>query len=281
MKGYVYSIESPSNKRYIGVTKRNPKNRFREHIRHSLNGIYQRKLYKAIRCYGEENMKFKVIQVVNADDEKTLMEKLFKLEMKYILQYDTFANGYNGTEGGEGTVGMSGELNPFYGKKHNAETLDRLSELAKKRRHTEETKRKISEAGKGKVHSPESLKLMKGYWTERKGKGVICLDDDEKFNSITECSEFYGISRSDIRKVCEGKRITAHGKKFRFLDNGKVIGVKEPENKRVRRVKCVETGDSYESIQACCDDLGVRHQHVSAILRGRQKTTKGYSFIYD
>ena len=281
MKGYVYSIKSPSNKRYIGITKRNPKKRFREHIRHSMNGVYRRKFYKAIRHYGEENMKMDILEEVTSTDEYGLMEKLFELENKYIIKFDTFFNGYNGTLGGEGTVGLSGELNPFFGKKHGIDTLERLSKLAKQRKHSDETKRKISESSKGRKHSKESIKLMKEQKAKEVGRSVICLDTKETFRTITDCSNRFNIARSDIRKVCEGKRITAHGMKFRFLKDGKVVEIIEPENKRAKRIKCVQTGKSYESIQACCDDLGVRHQHVSAILRGRQKTTKGYSFIYD
>lgn len=281
MKGYVYSITSPSNKRYIGITKRNPENRFREHIRHSINGIYQRKIYKAIRHYGKENMKMEILEEITSSDEHVLMQMLFELENKYIIEFDTFVNGYNGTLGGEGTAGLSGEMNPFYGKKHGIDTLERLSELAKQRKHSDETKRKISESSKGRKHTKESIKLMKEQKIKEVGRSVICLDTKETFQTLTDCSNHFNIARSDIRKVCEGKRITAHGMKFRYLENGKTVEVNEPENKRVKRIKCEQTGKSYKSIQACCDDLGVRHQHVSAILRGRQKTTKGYSFIYD
>lgn len=280
MNGYVYSIKSPSNKRYIGITKRNPKNRYQEHVRHSLNRRLNRKLYKAFRRYGKELMELEILEVIESDCEYGLMDKLHELEVAYVERYDSFHNGYNGTVGGEGTVGMSGELNAFYGKRHNLETLRRLSKLGRLRTHSEETKRKIAEAGKGVYHTEKSKVKMKEYWTDRKGKRVTCLDDGKVFDSITLCAEHYNISRSDIRKVCEGERITAHGKRFRFMEGNSVVEVEEPLNKRVRSVQCVENGKVYESIQACCDDLGVRHQHVSAILRGKQKTTKGYSFVY-
>lgn len=44
---------------------------------------------------------------------------------------------------------MKGEKNPFYGKKHNTESLSRMSEAHKGHKHTEETKHKMSLAGKG------------------------------------------------------------------------------------------------------------------------------------
>lgn len=50
MKGYVYSIKFPNNKRYIGITVRKPKNRLKEHLNLSKTDK-KRKLYKAIRNY--------------------------------------------------------------------------------------------------------------------------------------------------------------------------------------------------------------------------------------
>lgn len=279
MKGYVYSITFPSNKRYIGITTKNPKTRYREHISHALYGnCGQRKIYKAINKYGADNLKFEVLVEIEKETKELLLKDLCLLEQKYINDFDSFFNGYNCTLGGEGTFGLVGELNQFYGKKHTPETINRLKELASVRKHTEETKRKISEAGKGRKHSKESIEKMK---QRKERKQVICLDTNDTFNSSTDCSNHFKIARSDIRKVCEGERITAHGMKFRYIIDGVIQEVQEPENKRVRKVKCVQTGKVYDSIKECCADLGVRHQHVSAILRGRQKTTRGYSFIYN
>lgn len=278
MKGYVYSITSPSNKVYVGITLTTPKNRFREHIAFSKRGNSNRKISNAFRKYGPDNLKLSTLEILEHDVKEELYKALCEREKFHIHNLDTFINGYNCTLGGEGTVGLVGELNQFYGKKHKPETIQRLRELASVRKHTEETKRKISEAGKGRVHSKESIEKMK---QRKERKQVICLDTKETFDSITDCSNYFKITRSDIRKVCEGKRITAHGMKFRCVIDGVIQEVQEPENKRIKRIKCVQTNKTYDSITECCADLGVRHQHVSAILRGRQKTTKGYSFIYD
>lgn len=206
-----------------------------------------------------------------------LFLKLCELETHYIKYYDSFKNGYNCTLGGEGTVGMSGDLNPFYGKKHSKETLKKLSESASKRKHTDEARKKISEASKGRKHNPESIAKMR----EREDcKEVICLETGEIFPSITICSEKISIGRSDIRKVCNGVRITAKGKRFRFIIDGVIQEVQEPENKRIRKIMCIQNGKHYASIKECCEDLNVRNQHVSAVLRGKQKQTKGYSFEY-
>lgn len=276
MKGYVYSIKFPNNKRYIGITVRKPKNRLKEHLNLSKTDK-KRKLYKAIRKYKEENMFFEIINEVEDIDRHALFLKLCELEIHYIKYYDSFKNGYNCTLGGEGTVGMSGDLNPFYGEKHSKETLKKLSELGFKRKHTDETRKKISEAIKGRKHNPESIAKMR----EREDcKEVICLETGEIFPSTTVCSKKTSICRSDIRKVCNGVRITAKGKRFRFIIDGVIQEVQEPENKRIRKIMCIQNGKHYASIKECCEDLNVRNQHVSAVLRGKQKQTKGYSFEY-
>ena len=68
---------------------------------------------------------------------------------------------HNKTDGGEGISGYShneetkkrisksGEENPFYGKKHSLETLEKMREASKNRKrrpHSEETKRKMRES---------------------------------------------------------------------------------------------------------------------------------------
>ena len=110
-------------------------------------------------------------------------------------------------------------------------------------------------------------------------KQVICLETQIIYNSICECSDKLNISRSDIRKVCNGERIKAKGLTFRFIE-GREIKEVEVFNKAKKRILCININKEYESITEASKDLNVKHQHISAILNGRQKTTKGYYFKY-
>jgi hypothetical protein len=74
-------------------------------------------------------------------------------------------------------IDMSGENNPFWGKKHTEETKQKMSKAlkGKKRRKTsEETKQKMSEALKGKKHTVETKQkiseTLKGQIPWNKGK---------------------------------------------------------------------------------------------------------------
>lgn len=90
--GIIYKITSPSNKSYIGQTKRTLKTRITTHAsKHSTCTL----LKKAIAKYGWKNMKTEIILQCNNED-------LPFYEKQMIQAYDTFGpNGYNQTSGGE------------------------------------------------------------------------------------------------------------------------------------------------------------------------------------
>ena len=276
MKGYVYKFTSPSGKSYIGITN-NLRRRIAEHKR--LSKTLNKAFYNAINKYGFDNFKFEILEEYNVNDRDKLHAILNEREMYYIDKFDTFKSGYNSTLGGDGTKGMAGELNPFYNKKHTKEAKIKMSEKHKGKKLTKEHKLKISESTKKALGnlSEEKKRRMSNESPNR--KKVICLETQIIYNSICECSDLLQIQRSDIRKVCNGKRIKAKGLTFRFIENEIVKDV-EVENKAKRKIICTNTNKVYESITEASKDLNVKHQHISAILNGRQKTTKGYSFKY-
>ncbi|MFX1297200.1 MAG: GIY-YIG nuclease family protein [Promethearchaeota archaeon] len=99
--GHIYIIINKiNNKVYIGQTMQKPKTRWIQHKSKAKNGI-ERYFYYAIRYYGIENFKFKIIET-NVPS-KLLDEK----EREYIEKYKSFVGkygnkfGYNLTPGGE------------------------------------------------------------------------------------------------------------------------------------------------------------------------------------
>lgn len=91
--GVIYCVENKINKKkYIGITTRSIKERFKEHCKaDSVIG-------KAIRKYNKEN--FVCYQLDTAESK----EELCELERYYISLHKTFFDGYNLTIGGEGVV---------------------------------------------------------------------------------------------------------------------------------------------------------------------------------
>lgn len=279
MKGYIYKLESPSGNVYIGITN-NFEKRMSVHKQDSKRLSFQ--ICKAIKKYGFENFKREIIETVEADNYKELRKLMCDKEIFYIKKYNSYKKGYNMTLGGDNVVPKFGKENHFYGKHHTEESKKKISGKAKLRKHTEEHKNKISLAGIGRKHSKESIEKMCKIQRELKGKKVICIETQEIFDTTIDCSLKYGIQRSDIRQVCKGERISAKELTFRFLDsNNNIVEVETPINKRETPIICITNGKRYKSTNEACKELGVRSQHVSAILRGRQKTTLGYSFKYD
>lgn len=182
-KGYgcIYCIENKINrKKYIGQTSKTyPSERLGMHRFNARNNVNSY-LYNAMRKYGEDNFEFKIL-IHNIP-----IEKLNFYEILWIKKLQTKApNGYNMTDGGEGTRGfvpwnkgiprsketieklkksymikkekgenkiLFGKNNPMYGRHPSKETIEKLSILFKGegnpfygKHHTEETKSRLSE----------------------------------------------------------------------------------------------------------------------------------------
>lgn len=110
IKNYcVYMHTSPSGKRYIGITKKNPNRRFNNGNGYKQNTIF----WKAIKKYGWENIKHEILETNLTHDEACEREQF------YISKYDTTNSlfGYNVTFGGDGTSKLSRTLGLFFKNK--------------------------------------------------------------------------------------------------------------------------------------------------------------------
>ena len=89
--GFIYKLQSPSGKIYIGQTKGQPQKRWQQHCWPS---TYDTAIHRAIIKYGFET--FEASVVVEAPDED-----LNDLEEHYIAHFDSLKKGYNSTPGGD------------------------------------------------------------------------------------------------------------------------------------------------------------------------------------
>lgn len=174
--GVIYKITCLINgKSYVGQTRQKFEVRISQH-KHNSNrtpiGIDA-----AIKKYGWENFTVEII-------EECAIEKLDEREMFWIATLNSKSpNGYNLTNGGKGNdpspetrakisanhADVSGENNPFYGKKHTEETCAKMSAAKKgkpRKPHSQETRDKIATSNKGK-HSHN-----KGKPSPKKGKSL-------------------------------------------------------------------------------------------------------------
>jgi len=136
--GCVYCVTNNiSGKKYIGKTVFSLEFRKKEHIYKTKCGS-KYVFHNALRKHGIDNFDWEIIFASSNN------EILCKVEIDEIKSCGTkSSNGYNLTDGGEGTVGYV----------HSEVTRSKISKKAKNRKrepHSEETKKKMSISAKGK-----------------------------------------------------------------------------------------------------------------------------------
>lgn len=237
----VYKHTTPSGKVYIGLTSKNPKERWDGGHGYKHNPHF----WSAIQKYGWNNIKHEIIQ------DGLTSEEASELEYRLINEYDSTnqSKGYNLREGG--SIGyhfnhnelakrkisesskrrwsnpeekakfselMSGENNPFYGKHHSEETIEKMK--ANRTPMSEEQRKEISERlgsyWKGKTRDRQSVeKSAKAKW-----KPVAQYTKDGEFikvwDSAKEASEILGVHRSTLCQCCKGVKKSAGGYVWKY-----------------------------------------------------------------
>lgn len=234
IKGIVYKVTSPSNKIYIGITITNLKERQRTHLR-DVNKGSKLPFHNAIRKYGIENLVWEVI------DNENDFQKLKKLEINYIKEYDTYNKGYNQTLGGEGSFGF----------KHTKEQKENNSKIRKQFLSNKENRDKISKSviktnkenpQLGKKHS----KLMKGRFKLDKNR-IAVSDGMKKYLSTKENRLKHALDRG--------------AKPFKVKKDGVDVG-------------------EWIIQSECAEKLGLLKSHLNKCLKGLRNSHKGYTFEY-
>lgn len=202
----IYKLTNTINgKIYIGKTGRTLEERMAEHIRHNYMVVD-----KAIRKYGVDSF---IVETVDSADS---LEELDIKEQVWIEKCDCMLpKGYNQTFGGSTSKGFQhrdeskqkmsvakskayqGEGNPFFGKKHSAESRAKMSESRRGRVLSDEWRAKIGKAQQ---------------------KRVINLDTGEIFESVKAAAEHYNLKDTHITRVCKGKRKTTGGYHWSHYD---------------------------------------------------------------
>lgn len=105
---------------------------------------------------------------------------------------------------------------------------------------------------------------------------VVCVETGEIFKSITDAAKFANRSEANIRAVLYG-RIETSGKDengnryhWKYLDeskNGKLRKANRPN-----KVKCLETGEIFNSLSDVCDKLEINYNSLSGHLQRRGKS---------
>lgn len=215
----VYKHTSPSGKVYIGITS-SPVNRRWQNGK----GYRQNKYFSsAISKYGWDNFDHEIVCTNLSSSEAFEMEKLL---IRFYNSTDR-RFGYNQSTGGEsGACGVHPSQETIEklriastGRKRGAEELKKFSEKMRGHPVSKETREKISNSLKGKPHkhSQETLRKI----AIANGKPVICIETGEIFCSVADASRSIGKSYSSVWNVVAGKKITAGGFHWKYLEGAK------------------------------------------------------------
>ena len=202
---YIYKIiNKKNNKIYIGKTEFSIEKRWKEHLRDSKKNL-DRPLYRAMNKYGIEHFHVETV-------EECSVEVSEERESFWIKEYNSFGkDGYNATTGGDGKPYVHRELILLLWLGN----MD-LKMIASISGFSEYTVSKVLK-GYGVttkefyMRSNPNLKPVAMY--SLKGEHI------KDFKSISDaCRAVNSDPRhSHIGNVCEGKRKTAHGYKWKYI----------------------------------------------------------------
>lgn len=289
MKYIIYMHTSPSEKRYIGLTKQDLNSRWGKDGRR-----YERctLFWRAIQKYGWENIKHEVLDYANSLAEANQKEKF------YIEKYQTHDEryGYNCTSGGDGVEGWKATDEQ---KQKNSAAKKEMWKDPQMRTHLS-AERKAR--GQTKAERERLSKIARTAWQDEVTSGqlrshLVALSQDvtrraehsEKMKKKWETDdEFKQKMQRHLDEIHTDERIKKkHSDDMRklwsenremFLKNREYLsGAKNP---MARAVKCVELNQIFETARAAEKETGVSYKNISNVLRGKSKTAGGFHWEY-
>lgn len=252
----VYAHITPDGKMYVGMTGIKPWQRFG--YGHGYKDIP--KFHDAIVKYGWKNIQHEIIASGLTKEEALNMEKLLIQKLDLINpEY-----GYNTLIGTEPTpetmIKHSQSIRLFY-KEHRPYPSARLGKGVLQ---TMEYKHNDAYTG-GKDRTPGSARRVR------------CIDTGEEFNSVVDAAYCTGININHIYGNALGARVDAGGMQWEYLDEPKQKQHTRSEsyrankrgikNGRAKPIRCVETGEMFETCQDLANSLEIRKSIITRVMQ--------------
>ena len=224
-----------SEKCYIGKTTKTLSKRISGHYS-SENCIH---MHRALMIYPKETWEWKIIDIGNNAEDLANKEKF------WIKFYNARINGYNCTDGGEGSEGV------IVSKEHKFKTRNTLLE-----------KTELNWRSPRKMAS----------------RPVRCIETGEKFFSASDASRKTGITSSGISAVCRGANKTSGGYHWEFLKG------KEALEMLPNAIYCVELNRYYDNVREACNQERFHATNLGKTLKKgdpyEPKEYAGYTFYW-
>lgn len=290
----VYIHICPNNKKYIGITY-NIKQRWGKNG----YGYRNNRLFKrAIKKYGWENIKHKILFT-----NLTLKEAQQK-EIELIKLYKTNNNkyGYNISCGGDLTTTgykftkkqkenlSKAKFRPIYCIEDNKYyfTKNAINEYKIQGCYKSASGERNTYLGKHYIYVDEIDKYKNGEIILKSNgrKKVICLETKKIYNSINEASKDTDCKNNCISECCKNKLKSTNKLHWQYYNEGfdinkcdEIIKEKSKQNdKRIKKVKCIETGEVYDNSLLAYQKTGI--SHILECCKGKRKIAGNFHWRY-
>lgn len=206
---YGLKVQNSDEIRYIGITKKKPETRLKEHYHKLTSNIKANRPLTHKERWLLKNKGLIVVELI--ENEIITKKQVLEKEIQYIKIFKSLgARLVNSTIGGEGIFGLF--ISGMSGKKHTETTKEIIRQKAIGRKTTEEANIKRRAASLGKKHNKETKdlirSLMKPEHLVKLSKIVLQFDLTNNFikeyPSVLEASRITGISKYKIYKNAKG-----------------------------------------------------------------------------
>ena len=117
---------------------------------------------------------------------------------------------------------------------------------------------------------------------DRLKKKVICINDQNIFDSLADAGEYYNISYTAISQCCLGKIQQVYGNQFAYYEEGKKYKLKEITNECFKQVICINTMEKFNTITSAATKYNVNIEAIRQACNNHYKgaTASGYQWDY-
>lgn len=203
---YIYKITNLINgKIYIGKTNNTIESRFKKHCLDSLK-YKERPLYRAFNKYGIKNFSVEEIEKCSTSDSSDR-------EIYWIEYYGSFKYGYNATRGGDGKAYLDYDL--IYQTYNQIKSIVKTAEICKCSESSVKTIIQLKGISSDIIKENDKINRSKIVAMIDKQTGKII----KVFTGTRDAGRFLGKGHQHIQEVCSGKRKSAYGYFWKYLND--------------------------------------------------------------
>ena len=206
--GLIYMATNKINgKRYVGQTTQTLYARKHQHIcRGKVSG---NAFDCALNKYGPSAFRWDILHDGILDQAE-----LDRLEVEEIARHNSMAPyGYNLRRGGEGGAFSSVARERIRKLRNTPEYKKGMSEASKKTFTASKQAKMMASLSRPDVELRRRIAVIAAH-----SKRVLCLDTMVEYGSAIEAGRLSGVNVEAIRKCAQGRRHTAGGKRWRYMN---------------------------------------------------------------